>query len=83
MCLIEVDKTQTPDCISPARRGGLGLFSLYFDCVLDFSSTTSPQIFLPQKNSCDIYEKGVTNTSKNSSVKFIHSISSEKMGCFE
>jgi hypothetical protein len=63
----------------PARRGGLGLFPLYFDCVLDFSLTTSPQIFLSQKNSCDIYEKGVTNNSKNSSVNFLHSISTEKI----
>ena len=67
----------------PARRGGLGLFPLYFDCVLDFSSTTSSLIFLPQKISCDIYEKDVTNSSKKSSVNFLDSISSQKKYCFE
>jgi hypothetical protein len=42
-----------------------------------------PQFFFPKKNSCDIYGKGVTNSSKNSSVNFLHSISTKKIVCFE
>jgi len=78
MRLIEVDQDSTPDCISPARL----LRRVFLDTsylILATFSTTSSLIFLSQKNNCDIYEKGVTNTSKNSSVNFLQSISTEKI----
>jgi hypothetical protein len=61
--------------------------SVYFHRIsivfLNISLTTISPNFPSQKNSCDIYDKGVTNTSKNSSVNFMHSISSQKKHCFE
>jgi hypothetical protein len=71
----------------PPQAGLLGLFLPYF-LILDTSYLIlfkSPRIPYPlfKKNSCDIYGKGVTNSSKNSSVNFLHSISIKKIVCFE
>ena len=65
------------DTCLPAAGGVLCTITLILLTPLQF---THP---LFKKNSCDIYEKGVTNSSKNSSVNFLHSISTKKIVCFE
>ena len=76
MRLIEVDQDSTPDCISPARLPTAGRSRRVF---LNTSLTMPSPYFLSVKKLCDIYDKGVTNTSKNRSVNFRDNNSTEKI----